>query len=91
MTKRKNLIPSREMRMHYGQQLEVRLENEIPDIKLSNHVASINVRAQWGTDSSDPNRIIVLVRKKDGKLIRMKEKLYGFPSETLVAKLGLLL
>lgn len=91
MTKRKSLIPSKEMRMHYNFQLRQRLAHEIPNTQLSQHVAEIRVRAQWGNDSSDPNRIVVIVERLDGKKVRFKEKLYGFPSETLVAKLGLLL
>lgn len=91
MTKRKSLIPSKEMRMHYNFQLRQRLAHEIPNTQLSQHVAEIRVREQWGKDSSDPKRIIVMVKTINGNVVRFHEKLYGFPSETLVAKLGLLL
>lgn len=77
--------------MHYNSQLSNRLAGEIPPVAESKHVKEIRVRAQWGNDSSDPNRIVVILDKLDGKKVRFKEKLYGFPSETLVAKIGLIL
>lgn len=91
MTKRKSLIPSLEMRTHYNEQLVNRMKNEIPDAELSKYVTQLVVRAQWGHDDPDPKRIVVGVKTTNGNTIRFHEKLYGFPSETLIAKLGLLL
>ena len=91
MSKRKSLIPSKEMRLHYNTQLVNRMKNELPETKLSKHVTDLVVRAQWAHDDSHPKRIIVKVKTVNGNTVRFNEKLYGFPSETLVAKLGLLL
>lgn len=91
MSKRKSLIPSREMRRYYAEQMVVRLKNELPDVILSNYVKDINVFPRWGYDSADPKGIVVRVKNKNGNVIKFKEPLYGFPSELLVAKIGILL
>ena len=91
MSKRKSLIPSKEMRMHYNAQLRIRMGNAIPNVEESKHVTSLVVRAQWDHDDADPKRILVGVKTARGNVVRFHEPLYNFPSETLVAKLGLLL
>lgn len=91
MTKPGSLIPTRELRVHYNDELVWRMKREFSNVEISENIFRLVVRAQWGHDDPNPKRIVVVVKNIAGQNMRFNEKLYGFPTPELLAKLGLLL